>query len=74
MPSPFFSRASAPYCQRMGATSEGVPFSRSWRHCRARWQSSSRSSKMRQNFPRSPPEESATSGRLMVTTPWLKRP
>ena len=32
MGSPFFSRAQAPYCHRMGAASDRVPFSRSWRH------------------------------------------
>ena len=36
MGSPFFSRAQAPYCHRMGAASDRVPFSRSWRHISAR--------------------------------------
>ena len=74
MGSPFFRRAHAPYCQRMGATSDGVPLRRLWRSISARWHSSNRSSKICQNFSMSPPEDSATSGRLMVTTPWLKRP
>ena len=40
----------------------------------ALWQRARRSSKIFQNFSKLPPEERATSTRLMVTTPWLKRP
>ena len=67
--SPFFSRAQAPYCHRIGAASDSVPFSRSWRHSSARWHSSMRSSKMRQNLSMLPPELRAMSGRFTVTTP-----
>ena len=40
----------------------------------ARWHSSRRSSKISQNLSKSPPADNPTSGRLIVTTPWLKRP
>ena len=56
--------------QPMNYKFEGVvPSRRSWRHRSARWHSSSRSSKICQNLSIFPPEDRATSGRLMVTTP-----
>ena len=72
--SPRFNLANAPYCQRIGATSDGVPRSLSCLHINALWHSSNLSSIISQNLSMSPSEEQATSTRLMVTTPWLKRP
>ena len=72
MVSPFFRRASAPFCQRIGATSEGVPFNLSCLAINALWQSSSLSSISSQNLFISLPEEHATSTRFKVTTPLIE--
>ena len=71
MLSPLFSLARAPYLHRIGATSAVARASLSCLHCNALWQSSVLSSKISQNFVISPPDDSATSGRFIVTTPWL---
>lgn len=74
MLSPFSSLARAPYLHRIGATSAVASASLSCLHCNALWQSSVLSSKISQNFLVSPPDDSATSGRFIVTTPWLNLP
>lgn len=71
MTSPFSSLARAPFCQSIGATSDGVPNSLSCLHLKALWQSSSLSSNICQNLSKSLLEDNATSGRFIVTTPWL---
>ena len=67
--SPFLRRAKAPFCHKIGATSEGVPRSLSCLHLSALWHNSSLSSKIFQNSSISPLDEQATSTKLMVTTP-----
>ena len=44
--SPFFNLANAPYCHKIGATSEGVPFNLSCLHIKALKHNSKRSSKI----------------------------
>ncbi len=65
----FLQAGQSAVLPQMGAASDRVPLRRLWRYCKARWHSSRRSSKIFQNLSGSPPEDRATSGRLMVTTP-----
>ena len=74
--SPFFNLVNAPYCQRIGATSDGVPLRRSYLYNNALWQRSRRSSNIFQKSAIMSLElfffaVRATSTRLIVTTPLL---
>ena len=74
MLSPFPNLANAPCCHKIGATSLVAFASLSCLICNALWHNSSLSSKIFQNFFKSFPDDSATSTKFIVTTPWLNLP